>query len=266
MPISAEISVVETLGSPRRLKRSSVVSRMRSAVRRGFFVCEAMARRNLAPRPPAVQSVRALAAPGGEGRAAYNPAPHAGHRVSQRRQDLCLAARRRPGPRRRQLRHRAGRVLRPARPQRRRQDDPDQHPRRPGPGQRRLGLGARPRRRRRLRGGAAQARHRAAGAGVRPVLQRPRGAAHPERLLRRARQRRLDRRAARQPRPGRQGRRQHAPALRRHEAAGAGGAGAGAPAAGDRARRADRRASTSSCGRRSGSSSPASTRKATPCC
>ena len=55
------------------------------------------------------------------------------------------------------------------------------------------------------------------------------------------RQRRLDRRAARQPRPRRQGRRQHAPALRRHEAARAGRAGAGAPAAGDRARRADRR-------------------------
>jgi hypothetical protein len=34
---------------------------------------------------------------------------------------------------------------------------------------------------------------------------------------------------------------QHAPALRRHEAARAGGAGPGAPAAGDRARRADRR-------------------------
>ena len=35
--------------------------------------------------------------------------------------------------------------------------------------------------------GAPAARHRAAGAGVRPVLQRARGAAHPERLLRRAR-------------------------------------------------------------------------------
>src|SRR4051812_41072661 len=34
---SAEISVVETLGSPKRLNSSSVTSRMRSAVRRGFF-------------------------------------------------------------------------------------------------------------------------------------------------------------------------------------------------------------------------------------
>src|SRR4051794_1962813 len=35
---SAEISVVETFGSPNRLKRSSVTSRMRSAVRRGAFL------------------------------------------------------------------------------------------------------------------------------------------------------------------------------------------------------------------------------------
>src|SRR3954470_15401967 len=34
---SAEISVVETLGSPKRLNRSSVTSRMRSAVLRGAF-------------------------------------------------------------------------------------------------------------------------------------------------------------------------------------------------------------------------------------
>src|ERR1700758_961294 len=34
---SAEISVVDTLGSPKRLNRSSVTSRIRSAVRRGFF-------------------------------------------------------------------------------------------------------------------------------------------------------------------------------------------------------------------------------------
>ena len=93
----------------------------------------------------------------------------------------------------------------------------------------------------RLRGGAPQDRRRAAGAGVRSVLHRARGAAHPGRLLRRARQRGVDRRAARQPRPRRQGRRQHAPALGRHEAARPGRAGAGAPAAGDRARRADRR-------------------------
>src|SRR5580765_2269824 len=35
MPSSAEISVVDTFGSPKRLNNSSVTSRMRSAVRRG---------------------------------------------------------------------------------------------------------------------------------------------------------------------------------------------------------------------------------------
>jgi hypothetical protein len=35
---SAEIKVVETLGSPNRLKRSSVTSKIRSAVRRGAFL------------------------------------------------------------------------------------------------------------------------------------------------------------------------------------------------------------------------------------
>src|SRR5436190_4440795 len=39
---SAEIKVVETFGSPKRLNRSSVTSRMRSAVRRGFFAWVAM--------------------------------------------------------------------------------------------------------------------------------------------------------------------------------------------------------------------------------
>src|SRR5471032_1312222 len=34
---SAEISVVDTFGSPKRLNRSSVTSRMRSAVRLGFL-------------------------------------------------------------------------------------------------------------------------------------------------------------------------------------------------------------------------------------
>ena len=61
-------------------------------------------------------------------------------------------------------------------------------------------------------------------------------------------------------------RREHARALGRHEAPRDGGAGAGAPPAGDRARRADRRASTSSCARRSGASSADSTRPATPSC
>src|SRR6201985_528101 len=34
---SAEISVVDTFGSPKRLNRSNVTSRIRSAVRRGFL-------------------------------------------------------------------------------------------------------------------------------------------------------------------------------------------------------------------------------------
>jgi hypothetical protein len=38
MPSSAEISVVDTLGSPKRLNKASVTSRMRSAVRRGFLL------------------------------------------------------------------------------------------------------------------------------------------------------------------------------------------------------------------------------------
>jgi len=42
MPSSAEISVVETFGSPKRLNSSSVVSRIRSAVFRGFLVWLAM--------------------------------------------------------------------------------------------------------------------------------------------------------------------------------------------------------------------------------
>ena len=233
MPSSAEISVVETFGSPKRLKSSSVVSRIRSAVRRGFFVGIGFRRWLRIQSSTAARAVHRLPP--------YNRGLHAGHFVRQRRQDVRLAARRRPRPRRRELRHRGGRVLRLARPERRRQDDPHQHPRRPRPRHSRPRRGARPRRRRRLRGGAAPDRRRAAGAGVRSVLHGARGAAHPGRLLRRARQRRLDRRAARQPRPGRQGRQQHAPAFGRHEAARAGRAGAGAPAAGDRPRRADRR-------------------------
>src|SRR5215470_1160587 len=49
---SAEISVVDTFGSPKRLNRSSVTSRMRSAVRRGFLACMGAGTdesRNLAP-------------------------------------------------------------------------------------------------------------------------------------------------------------------------------------------------------------------------
>ena len=69
-----------------------------------------------------------------------------------------------------------------------------------------------------------------------PARARARGAAHPVGLLRHPLQRRLDRRTARKSGSGRQGRRQHAPALGRHEAPCAGGAGAGAQAARDRAR------------------------------
>ena len=38
---SAEMTVVETLGSPKRLNSSSVAARMRSAVRRGAFLAMA---------------------------------------------------------------------------------------------------------------------------------------------------------------------------------------------------------------------------------
>ena len=64
MPSSAEISVVETFGSPKRLKSSSVVSRIRSAVRRGFFWVaigwSAWLRVNLAPAPGRAPSVASL--------------------------------------------------------------------------------------------------------------------------------------------------------------------------------------------------------------
>jgi ABC-type multidrug transport system fused ATPase/permease subunit len=60
MRSSAEISVVLTLGSPKRLNRSSVTSRMRSAVRRGFF--------------RVAWHGRGILAPAGR-QAAYNPAP-----------------------------------------------------------------------------------------------------------------------------------------------------------------------------------------------
>ena len=95
--------------------------------------------------------------------------------------------------------------------------------------------------RRRLRRGAPRARRGAAGAGVRPVLHRARDAAHPVAATSACATTTPGSTSCCTPRPGRQGRRQHAPAVRRHEAARAGGAGAGAQAAGDRARRADRR-------------------------
>ena len=159
------------------------------------------------------------------------------HRGPRARQAL----RRPAGARRRRPRDPARRVLRPARAERRRQDHAHQHPRRA----RARGLGRRARagarRRRRLPRRAAAARRRAAGARLRSVLHRARDARDPVGLLRPARERRLDRRGDAAPRPRVEGRRQHAHALRRHEAPGAGRAGAGAPAAGDRARRADRR-------------------------
>ena len=99
----------------------------------------------------------------------------------------------------------------------------------------------RPRRRHRLPRRAPCARRRPAGAGVRSVLLGARDAAHPVRLLRLARERRLDRRDPASPRPHVEGRRQHALAVGRHEAARARRPGAGAQAAGDRAGRADRR-------------------------
>jgi ABC-type glutathione transport system ATPase component len=68
---SAEISVVLTLGSPKRLNRSSVTSRMRSAVRRGF----------LGGWPCGF-----ILAPGLKGTPAYNPAAHAHTRHPLRHQ------------------------------------------------------------------------------------------------------------------------------------------------------------------------------------
>src|SRR5450755_4866525 len=73
MPSSAEMSVVDTLGSPKRLKRSSVVSRIRSAVRRGLFfwlLFVAMAIPESRPIYPAAGSLSIGATPmtaGGDG-------------------------------------------------------------------------------------------------------------------------------------------------------------------------------------------------------
>ena len=146
-----------------------------------------------------------------------------------------------PGPERRQPAHRARRVLRPAGPQRRRQDHADLHSGRPGARHLRPRVGLWLRRRGRLQIGATGAGRGAAGTGLRPVLHRARDAAHPVGLFRPAQERRLDRRDPVQPGAGRQGQLQHARAVRRHEAPRAGGAGAGAPPARDRAGRAHRR-------------------------
>src|SRR5256885_2361657 len=151
------------------------------------------------------------------------------------------ALRRRARARGREPRDRAGRVLRPARPQWRRQDHPHQRDCRLGAARFRGGKRDGRERGRRLPARAAHARRGAPGAGVRPVLHRARDAAHPVGLLRHPRQRRLDRRGDAPSGPDSEGKRQYARAVGRHEAPRAGGAGAGAQAAGDRARRADRR-------------------------
>src|SRR5213083_2643275 len=107
------------------------------------------------------------------------------------------ALRRRARARGREPRDRAGRVLRPARPQWRRQDHPHQRDCRLGAARFRGGKRDGRERGRRLPARAAHARRGAPGAGVRPVLHRARDAAHPVGLLRHPRQRRLDRRADR---------------------------------------------------------------------
>src|SRR6266480_3828073 len=150
------------------------------------------------------------------------------------------ALRRRARARGREPRDRAGRVLRPARPQWRRQDDPHQRDCRLGAAGFRGGKRDGRERGRRLPARAAHARRGAPGAGVRPVLHGARDAAHPVGLLRHPGQRRLDRRGDAPSGSDGEGQRQHARALRRHEAPRAGRAGAGAQTAGDRARRADR--------------------------
>ena len=84
----------------------------------------------------------------------------------------CARARRIDGDRgaaRRVARHRGGRVLRAARPERRRQVDADPLHDRPGAADRRVDRGLRPRRDRPLRAGAARRRARAAGAQPRLV-------------------------------------------------------------------------------------------------
>ena len=136
------------------------------------------------------------------------------------------------------LRHRGRRVFRPARAQWRGQDHADQHTGRPRPSHFRAGSWC--------TGCDVQADYAAARRHLGVVPQElvfdpffnvREALAHPVGLLRRQEQRGLDRRTARKPGPGRQGECQHAPALRRHEAARAGGAGAGAQAAGHRAGR-----------------------------
>ena len=100
------------------------------------------------------------------------------------REDLRRRDRR---PRRPRSRGARGRVLRPARSQRRRQDDADQLGLQPDPDDRRPDLGLRLRAR--LDGGAAPRRRRRAGPEPRPLPDRPRVARLPRRLLRDERRR-----------------------------------------------------------------------------
>src|SRR5688572_13136559 len=157
-------------------------------------------------------------------------------RSSRRREALRRGAR--------LVRHKSrrprGGVFRSAGSQRRRQDHAHQCHRGPRARRRRQRFGDGRRRRGRLPPRAPHARRGAAGARLRSVLHRTRDAAPPVGLLRHPRQPRLDRGSDGAPRPHGEGRRQHALALRRHEAPRPGGAGAGAQAAGDRARRAHR--------------------------
>ena len=162
--------------------------------------------------------------------------------TARRRSHRCRAPlRRRAGAGRHRPHGRAGRVLRAARAQRRRQDHADLDPRRPDARRPRHRAHPRPRRRHRLPRRAPQPGRRAAGARLRSVLLGARDARIPGGLLRVAQPGRLDRRDPAPPRPHVEGQRQHALAVGRHEAARAGRPGAGAQAAGDRARRADGR-------------------------
>ena len=134
-------------------------------------------------------------------------------------------------------------VLRPARPQRRRQVDADPLHDRAGAADRRLDPGLRPRRDRRLRRGAPGGRAGAAGAQPRLVPHRRGDARLPRRLLRHAQARaaRADQGAARDLLADREARRTHPHPLGRDEAAADPGAGDDAPAAPADPRRADRR-------------------------
>ena len=168
-----------------------------------------------------------------------------GH-VRCRRSDLDRQARknlcgRQAGARRSQHRCSARPDLRPARAERGRQVDPDQHPRRPGQQERRhrldLGLRHRP--------APAQRqildRHRPPGDLVRSLLHSVRGARAPGRALRSAEGQEADDGAApRRPARG-QGRRLFADPVGRDEAAAAGRQGDGPFAADPGPRRADRR-------------------------